>query len=145
MSESFVPLTPGSGAYKVATYRFSFGGEDREISRFSLNDATGAELKGQKLRGDSLPISVAVEDLAALKAADPAAGFVAVPASGASALAQPTASIVITLAGNLGVKMADGSDNNAKLIPVIAGMVFPFQVVQLTAANTAGVLGLIHA
>lgn len=142
MSESFVPITPGNGLYKTASYRFSFGGNDLEIQRSALNDATGAELKGQRARSDSLPTTLSPEDLAGLAASDPATGFVAMPESIGTALAVPPRAIIITSAGNLGVAMADGSNNNAKLIAVTAGLILPLRAVQLTVGNTAGVLGL---
>lgn len=142
MSESFVPLTPGTGAYKVATYRFSFGGEDREISRFALNDATGAELKGQKAREDSLPTALSPEDLAALAASDPATGFIVLPLSTETPLVVPPRSVIITSAGNLGLALADGTNNNSQLIAVTAGLVLPLRAIQRTVGNTAGVLGL---
>jgi hypothetical protein len=49
---------------------------------------------------------------------------------------------VITTAGNLGVVMADGSDNDSQLIPVTEGMVFPFCVLSFSTSNTAAALGL---
>lgn len=137
-----VPVTPGNGAKKVATYEVTEGGEAIQLQRQVFNDADGVELKGQRGRSQSLPATLAIEDLAALSAADPVPGVVNVPASSETVLSTPTRGIAIILAGNLGVKFADGTENNAKLIPVTAGQVLPFRVVQLTANNTAGVLGL---
>ncbi|WP_374534404.1 hypothetical protein [Phenylobacterium sp.] len=97
---------------------------------------------GKKAAAQSLPVNLATEDLSALSAGDPAPGFVDVPTSAGSPLATATRGIAIILAGNLGVKLLDGTDNNAKLIPVTAGQILPLRVVQLTAGNTAGVLGL---
>lgn len=68
-------------------------------------------------------------------------GFIALPAI-ASALTQPTTGVIITADGNLGLLLADGTDNNSTLIPVTAGMMYPFQALAVTAANTAGVLGV---
>lgn len=139
---SSVGVTPGSGAKKIATYKINEAGEDRELSRVVLNDADGAELRGPKARSQSIPATLATEDLAALQASDPVPGFVEIPTSGQTALTTPTRGVAVILSGNLGVKMSDGTDNNTKLIPVTAGQIWPLRVVQLTAANTAGILGL---
>jgi hypothetical protein len=72
----------------------------------------------------------------------PARGFIAVPASGGTALTTPTRGLVVTTAGNLGVLMADGTDNNTQLVAVTAGQILQLQVVKHTALNTAVVLGL---
>lgn len=141
MSDSSVSVTPGSGE-NIATYKITEGGGDKQIQRNSLNDAQGAPLVGKKAAAQSLPVNLATEDLSALSASDPAPGFVDVPTSAGSPLATATRGIAIILAGNLGVKLLDGTDNNAKLIPVTAGQILPLRVVQLTAGNTAGVLGL---
>lgn len=139
---SSVGVTPGSGVKKIATYKIEESSEDRELSRVVLNDADGAELKGQKGRVSSVPTTLATEDLAALQASDPVPGVVEVPPSSSSPLGTATRGIAIILSGNLGVKFADGTDNNTKLLPVTAGQILPFRVTQLTAGNTAGVLGL---
>jgi len=139
---SSVNVTPGSGVKKIATYEIDESTETRDLSRVVLNDADGAELKGAKPRAQSVPTAWSTEDLAALQAGDPVPGVVDIPSSSESPLATATRGIVVTLAGNLGAKFVDGSDNNTKLIPVTSGQVLPFRVTQLTAANTAGVLGL---
>lgn len=81
---------------------------------------------------------------APLNAADaaPAKGFVAIPASGGTALEKATRAIAVTTSGNLGVMLEDGTDNNSALIAVVAGQVLPLAVVKFTAANTAGAIGL---
>jgi hypothetical protein len=84
-----------------------------------------------------LPTSAASAD----KTSSPALGFTAIPAHG-SPLTHPTRGLVITTAGNLGVVMADGSDNDSQLIAVTAGMVFPFCVLSFSTSNTAAALGL---
>jgi hypothetical protein len=142
MSESFVPLTPGTGAYKVATYRFTFGAEDREISRFALNDATGAELKGQKPREDSLPVAFSPEDVAAILENQSGRGWVALPASGAPALAVPVRAVLIYGPGNLVLELEDGTLNTGEPIPVTAGMQFAMRAIRKGATCTAGVIGL---
>jgi hypothetical protein len=139
---SAVGITPGNGDEKIATYEITEGGDEVQLQRQVLNDADGVELKGQRARAASVPTTASPEDLSALTATDPATGFVAIPTSGETALVTPVRAIVITLAGNLGVKLADATNNNSKLIPVTAGQMLPLRVVQLTAANTAGVLGL---
>jgi len=141
MPESSISVTPGSGE-KVATYEIVEAGEDKHIQRTSLNDASGAPLVGQKSSAASVPVVLSIETLAALLKVDPATGFVAIPLHTGSPLATASRSIIITAAGNLGVKLADGSDNNSDLIPVTPGMVLPLQAVQKTALNTAGFLGL---
>lgn len=141
MSTSSIGVTPGVGE-KVSTYEVMEGGEEKHIQRNALNDSQGSALEGQRNRAQSLPTTLSVEDLAALLGADPSGGFIDVPTSAQAQLTTPTRGLVIFVAGNLGVKMADGTENNAKLIPVTPGMQLPFRVVQLTSNNTAGVLGL---
>lgn len=141
MSESSIGVTPGSGA-KVATHKITEGGEEKHIQRQALSDPSGAPLAGRKSAALSVPLVLSTEDLAALLKTQAATGFVVIPSSSAAALTEPSRSIIITAAGNLGVKLADGSDNNADLIPVTPGMVLPLQAVQKTALNTAGFLGL---
>lgn len=73
----------------------------------------------------------------------PGQGWVTVPASNATALTNPTRAIMVTTAGNLGVKMADGTDNNSQLVAVtVTGQPIPLSVVQTTASNTATILGI---
>lgn len=141
MSNSSVGVTPGSGK-DIATYKVTEAGVDKEIQRNALNDSQGAALEGQRSRATSLPATLSPEDLLALAAADPVPGVIDVPSTSETALATATRGIAIILDGNLGVKFADGTDNNAKLIPVKAGQILPFRVVQRTANNTAGILGL---
>ena len=47
MADSSISVTPGSGE-KVATYKFTEGGDEKHAQRTSLNDASGAPLVGQK-------------------------------------------------------------------------------------------------
>lgn len=141
MSESSIGVTPGSGA-KVATHKITEGGEEKHIQRQALSDASGAPLQGRKPAALSVPQALSTEDLAAILRTQAATGFVAIPSSSGTALTEPSRSIIITAAGNLGVKLADGSDNNSELIPVTPGMVLPLQAVQKTALNTAGFIGL---
>lgn len=68
-------------------------------------------------------------------------GFIALPAV-ASKLTNPTNSVIVTADGNLGLLLADGTDNDSQLIPVTAGMMYPLQALAVTANNTAGVLGV---
>ena len=73
----------------------------------------------------------------------PGQGWVTVPASNATALTTPTRAIMVTTAGNLGVKLADGTDNNSTLVAVtVTGQPIPLAVIQLTASNTATILGI---
>lgn len=86
---------------------------------------------------------VMVDALGAIqRSTSPAQGFVTVPASGGSALTTPTRGLIVTTAGALGVVMADGTDNNAQLIPVSAGQVLALSVLKHSSNNTAVVLGL---
>lgn len=74
---------------------------------------------------------------------NPGHGFVAVPASNATALANPTRAIIVTTAGNLGVVMADGTNNNSQVVAVtVTGQPIPLAVTQTTANNTATILGI---
>ncbi len=72
----------------------------------------------------------------------PAFGFVTMPTSSQTALANPVRGLVITSAGNLAVVLANGTTNNGQVIPVSAGAVYPLAAIQLGSNNTAGVLGL---
>jgi hypothetical protein len=72
----------------------------------------------------------------------PAFGFVLMPTSSQAALTNPVRGLVVTVAGNLCVNLADGSSNNSQPISVSAGAVYPFAAIQLGSNNTAGVLGL---
>lgn len=69
-------------------------------------------------------------------------GFVALPACTGTPLTTPTKGVVVSSAGNLGLRLSDGTNNDSQVIPVVAGQVFPFRAVCRSAANTAGVLGL---
>lgn len=71
-----------------------------------------------------------------------ASGFVAIPACTSTPLTTPTKGVVVSSAGNLGLRLSDGTNNDSQVIPVVAGQVFPFRAVCRSAANTAGVLGL---
>lgn len=141
MSDSSVGVTPGSGK-DIATYKVTEGGTDKEIQRNALNDAAGAPLAGQKDRTLSVPVTLSIQDIIELLKTAPAVGFVPIPLHSDSALSTPSRGIVVTAAGNLGVKLADGTDNNADLIAVTPGMQFPYQAVQKTSLNTAGFIGL---
>lgn len=73
----------------------------------------------------------------------PGQGWIAVPNSGSAALAVPTRAIIVTTAGNLGVVMADGSNNDGQLIAVtVTGQPISLAVLQTTASNTAAILGI---
>lgn len=73
-----------------------------------------------------------------------ATGFVTIPTSASGALSTKLAprAIFVTGAGNLGVKLADGTSNTGALAAVTAGMVLPLQVIQTIASNSAAVIGL---
>lgn len=145
MSEpSFVGVTPGSGAEKVATYKISEGGTEVQLGRQVLNDADGAELKGRKEAAAGLPFTLSIEDLAALLSLASATGFVAIPASDGTALTADTAprAILVATAGNLVVELMDGSSNASKPIAVPAGVTLPLRAVRLGAGNTAGIIGI---
>jgi hypothetical protein len=72
----------------------------------------------------------------------PAFGFITLPTSAQSALANPVRGILITAAGNLSVVLANGSSNNTAPFAAPAGAIYPFAAIQLGSANTCGVLGL---
>lgn len=143
MSDSFVPVSPGNGLFKIASYRFTFGENNLELQRFALNDANGAELKGQKLRVDSLPVAWSVEDLAALLALQSAGGWVTIPGSGDDPLTNPVRAVIVTSPGNLVLELADGSINAAAPIAVTPSP-FPIglRAIRKAATCTAGVIGL---
>lgn len=88
------------------------------------------------------PITLPTSAISADKTGAPALGFVAIPVA-ASPLTHPTRGVLITTAGNLGVVMADGSDNDSQLVAVTAGMVLPLCVLSFSASNTAAALGLL--
>ena len=68
-------------------------------------------------------------------------GFATLPAA-STPLAVSVMGVVVVTAGNMGLVLADGSNNDSNLIAVTAGMFFPFQAVAVSASNTAGVLGI---
>jgi hypothetical protein len=139
-----IPLTGGNGDYKVRSLKITISGEDYHWSGVSLLDSDGELLDGQRSRAAGLPASLSIEDvLAILSAGAPAQGFVVIPTNVAAPLAAPVRAVVVTAAGNLGLECADGSHNNANLIPVSAGQTFPIQAVRLSANNSAGVIGLV--
>jgi len=68
-------------------------------------------------------------------------GFIALPAA-SDPLTNPTSGVLVKTAGNMGLVMADGTDNNSALVAVTAGMYFPFQAVAVSSSNTAVLLGI---
>lgn len=71
-------------------------------------------------------------------------GWVTIPTSSSAALGTPVRGLVVTATGNLGVKLADGSNNNSSLwkVTTASGIIW-IQAVQLTSSNTATVLGFV--
>lgn len=51
--------------------------------------------------------------------------------------------VLVAVAGNMAVQLADGSDNNANAVAVTAGQFFPLQARKITANNTATLLGVL--
>lgn len=141
---SFVPVTPGDGTEKVASYKVEEGANEVHLGRQVLNDAEGAELKGRKEASLGLPIALSLEDLAVLLALGSAVDFITIPDSGSTALTAELAprAILVATAGNLVVEMLGGSNNAAKPVAVSAGAILPLRVVRLGAGNTAGIIGL---
>ena len=90
----------------------------------------------------SAPINLPTSAASADKTGAPALGFVVIPVA-ASPLKVPTRGILITTAGNLGVVMADGSDNDSALVAVAAGQVLPLCVLSFSTSNGAGAIGLV--
>lgn len=68
-------------------------------------------------------------------------GFTGMPMS-SDPLDNPVSGIVVLADGDLGLVLADGTDNDSALIPVTAGMYFPFQAIAVSGSNTADVLGV---
>ncbi len=69
-------------------------------------------------------------------------GFVVLPTQ-APYLATACRAVLIQVAGNMGVVLADGSSNDNALVAVTAGMFFPIQAVGLSPSNTAQVIGVL--
>lgn len=143
---SFVPVTPGNGTEKVASYKVEEGANEVHLARHVLNDSEGAELKGRKEASQGLPTALSLEDLAALLALGSATDFIAIPDNGSTALTPEAAprAVLVATAGNLVVELVGGSNNSAKPIAVSAGAVLPLRAVRLGAGNTAGLIGLIN-
>ena len=73
----------------------------------------------------------------------PGQGFVTIPAVAGPALTTPTRAVLVTTAGNLGVVMADGTNNNSQLLTVtVTGQPIPLAVVSFSTSNTAAALGV---
>ena len=147
---SSTPITPGSGA-DIATYVISEDGKPKQLQRTVPNTPDGLpNAYGPGPTTAGTPRATLASDdpavlvLAAIKAADemlaPGSGFV-VLTSGAD-LTTPTRAIVITVDGMLSVKLADGTDNSANLIPVKQGQLWPLRAVRLMSGHTAGVIGI---
>jgi len=142
MTASSLQITEGAGK-RVATHEFEENSLEVHVQRVNLNAPDGSDLRGQKPRAGSLAATLSLDDIADLTASDPAKGVVDIPTAAQTALSTPTRGVAVISSGYLAVKFADGSDNSAKPIPVTAGQIIPFRVVQLAATgNTAGLLGL---
>ena len=69
-------------------------------------------------------------------------GFVALPTQ-APYLTTACRAVWVTTAGNLGLVLADGTNNDAQLVAVTASQFFPVQAIGLSPSNTAVVIGVL--
>jgi hypothetical protein len=73
--------------------------------------------------------------------AESATSIVLLPAA-TSPLARGCKFVLVQTAGNMGLVMADGTTNDADLVAVEAGQLFPFSAIARSVSNTAVLLAL---
>lgn len=142
MTASNIGVTEGNGK-KVATSAFEEGGVEVHAQRMVVNGPDGTDMRGQKARAGSLATTMAFEDVDKLSEANPGIGVVAIPSGAAAPLTTPTRGIHALASGNLVATFANGADNAALPLPLIAGQVYPYRITKLMPSNGVAVAGIL--